>query len=158
LIPPEPLRRLLGVDLGDRRVGLAVGDESSGVVRPLATIRRGSLEEDARTLAHIVEEQRVAELVVGLPRNMDGSEGEQARRTREWAASIAEELRLPVSLRDERLTSEAAETAMGPAGRGRSGGPPSAVARGRRRARVDREAARLILEAELRHRAGMTSR
>lgn len=143
------MTRLLGLDVGERRIGLAVADTESGTVRPLATIRRSDLARDTRTLARICDEQRIDELVIGLPLNMDGSEGEQARSTRLWASALAEGLDQPISWRDERLTSEIAERRIGPAGSGSSGRPPSAAARNARRARIDREAAAAIVQSEL---------
>ncbi len=143
------MTRLLGIDLGERRIGLAVADTDTGVVRPLSTIRRGDAERDAATLGRVAAEQRVDELVIGLPFNMDGSEGTQAAVTREWAALVVVALRLPVAWRDERLTSEAAERRVGAARRGRSGGPPSSASRNAQRSRVDREAAAAIVQAEL---------
>jgi putative pre-16S rRNA nuclease len=144
--------RLLGIDLGERRIGVAVGD-TDGTARALAVLRRGSLEGDAAALAALAGEQRAAELVVGLPRNMDGSEGAMAAAARTWGAAISARSGLPVAYRDERLTSVAAEAGMPRPRRGRSGGPPSHAAQGRRRGRIDREAARLILQAELDERA-----
>lgn len=149
------MSRLLAVDLGERRIGLAYADERDGIVRPLATIRRGSAERDAAVIGRIVAEHRVDTLVVGLPSNMDGSEGAQAVLTRDWAAAMAARLGLPVCWRDERLTSVFAEAALGPPARGRTGGPPSKAASARRRAAVDREAARRILQAELDARTGV---
>ncbi len=146
------MSRLLGVDLGERRIGVAVGDTERRIVRPLAAIRRGTPESDAARIGRLIAEQAIDELVVGLPRNMDGSEGPQAHATRAWAGEIRLRLGIPVVWRDERLTSLAAETELGRARRGRSGGPPSRVGRQQRRAAIDREAARLIVEAELRAR------
>ena len=143
------MTRLLGVDLGARRIGVAMGDDVSGAVRPLATLRRGTLERDVTSLRRLVDEQRIGELVVGLPRNMDGSEGPQAAETRRWAEAVGAEVGVPVRLRDERLTSEAAEARLGRLPRGRSGGPPSGSRRSAYRAAVDREAAVGILQAEL---------
>jgi putative Holliday junction resolvase len=141
--------RLLGIDLGERRIGIAVGDVETGSVTPLTTIRRTQPERDARTLARLAQEQRVDELVVGLPLNMDGSIGAQANATRDWAAAIGEQCGLPVALRDERLTTEAAISRIGRPGRGRSGGPPSANASRSYRARLDRLAAATIVQAEM---------
>ena len=143
------MTRLLGVDLGERRIGLAVADTDSGAVRPLATIRRADPARDARTIERICTEQRTDEVVVGLPLNMDGSEGTQAAETRAWAAEIAPVLNRVIVWRDERLTSELAEGRMERASRGRAGGPPSSASRASRRARIDREAAAAILQAEL---------
>jgi putative Holliday junction resolvase len=144
---------LLGIDLGRRRIGIAVADDAGGASRALATLRRDTVERDVESLRRLVGEQRVGELVVGLPRNMDGSEGAQAAETRRWAEAVSAALGLPVCLRDERLTSETAEARMGRPPRGRSGGPPSARARSAYRAAVDREAALAILQAELDARA-----
>jgi len=85
---------------------------------------------------------------------MDGGEGLQATRTREWAEAVGEATGLTLRFRDERLTSERAERRIGPPGRGRSGGPPSAAQRDAYRARVDREAAALILQDEMDAMAG----
>lgn len=149
------MSRLLAIDLGERRIGLAVADTASGAVRPLATIRRADADRDARTISRFAREQGADELVVGLPLNMDGSEGVQAARTREWAAAIVDICGLRVAWRDERLTTESAERQAGAPGRGRCGGPPSAVARAAHRARIDRLAAAAIGRAELDARAAM---
>ena len=147
---PTSPGRLLGIDLGDRRIGIAVADPDSRIVLPQATLRRSRrVQDDAVVLARFAAEQRIAALVVGLPLDMDGSEGPQATRTREWAAAIADATSLPLRFRDERLTSVRAEARLGSAGRGSSGGPPSAARRDAYRARVDREAAALILQDEL---------
>jgi putative pre-16S rRNA nuclease len=147
------VRRLLGIDLGARRIGLAVGEVDGGEARGSGVLRRRSLEEDAAALGRLVREQGIAGLVVGLPRNTDGSEGPQAAATREWGAAVAALLCLPLSWRDERWTSQLAEANLGRVRRGRSGGPPSRAALSKRRAAVDQEAARLILQAELDARA-----
>ncbi|MEA2621721.1 MAG: putative pre6S rRNA nuclease [Chloroflexota bacterium] len=144
-----PKVRLLGADVGERRIGLAIGDPDSGVVRALTTIRRVSPAADAVTLRRLADEQGATELVVGLPLLADGSEGSQAALTRAWASSIEDSLGLPVVWRDERNTSQAAESRIGAARRGRSGGPPTAGAMRAYRARVDREAAASIVQAEL---------
>ena len=143
------MTRMLGIDLGERRIGLAVGDTATGSVVPLATIRRGEVERDARTILSISREQRIVELVVGLPLNMNGSAGAQAGATREWALVVAELTALPVSWRDERLTTEDAIGRAGRQSRGRAGGPPSAPARRAYSARLDRLAAAAIVQAEI---------
>lgn len=147
------MRRLLAIDLGVRRIGLAVGDVDGGEARGLGVLRRRSLDDDAAALGRLVLEQRIVGLVVGLPRNTDGTEGPQAAATREWGVAVAGLLRLPLAWRDERWTSQLAEANLGRVRRGRSGGPPSRQALSRRRAAVDQEAARLILQAELDARA-----
>jgi putative Holliday junction resolvase len=149
---------LLGIDLGERRIGVAAGDTITGAVKPLLTLRRGTPEEDASAIRRLCAERRAEAVVVGLPLNMDGSEGSQSERTRAWAAEVEPLVELPVVLRDERRTSEQAEARMGRAPRGRSGGPPSARARNAWRARVDREAAAAIVQRELDARANSEAR
>lgn len=140
---------LLGIDLGERRIGVAFADEGTGTAQPLTTLSRGRIEQDAAAITTLALERRAGVLVVGLPLDMDGGEGFQAVRTREWAAEIAARTGLPVRFRDERLTTERATERVGRTGRGRSGGPPSAGKRDAYRARIDREAAALILQDEL---------
>ncbi len=144
-----PVTGLLGVDLGERSIGLALGDPRSGRIVPVTTLRRGTPEQDASAIARICDERRAGSLVVGLPLSLDGSEGAQATATRAWAERVAGLLGLPVGFRDERLTTVRAEARLGPAPRGRSGGPPSAAARRSRKARLDQEAAASIVQAEL---------
>jgi putative Holliday junction resolvase len=152
------MTRLLGIDLGERRIGLAIADHDGGAV-PLATIRRGrDLDADVANLARILEEQRASELVVGLPLEASGDEGPQAQLTRAWGEAVAARLGVPLALRDERLTSHLAEQRVGPMKRGRSGGPPTAMQRDAYRARIDREAATIILQHELEARAAAGAR
>ena len=143
------MTRLLALDVGERRIGVALADTESGSVKPLTTIRRADATRDAATLARLAGEHGATELVVGLPLNADGSEGGQARTTRDWAADIATAVDLPICWRDERLTSERAESIAGRPARGRAGGPPSSAARNAYRARIDRLAAAGIAQAEL---------
>jgi len=148
--------RLLGIDLGERRIGLAIAEGDGAAPRPHSTLRRAATtDRDAAALAAVVAADRVDELVVGLPLEMSGSEGPQAAITRAWADAIAARLAIPITFRDERLTSHVAEDRLGPMKRGRSGGPPSRVQRDAYRARVDREAAAIILQDELDARAGL---
>ena len=144
------MTRLLGIDLGERRIGLAIAEPGAEPARPLATIPRAtSLVADAARLAAVVRDQRIDELVVGLPIEASGTEGPMAVAARTWAAAIGASLERPVHLRDERLSSHVAEGRLGSMPRGRAGGPPSKTQRDRYRARVDREAAAIILQDEL---------
>ena len=144
------MSRLLGIDLGARRIGLAVADSGIGGARPLATIgRAASIDADADAIGRVCREQDVIELVVGLPIDTRGDEGEMAVAARAWAAEIGSRLELPVTLRDERLSSFEAERRLGRMPRGRSGGAPSRSQRNAYRARIDREAAAVILQDEL---------
>ena len=143
---------ILGVDLGERRIGLAIAERDGLSARPLATISRArslAPADDATPLARIAREQRVAELVVGLPLEASGAHGPMAEAATAWAKAVAERLGLPMTMRDERLSSHLAESRLGPMPRGRSGGPPSRTQRDRYRERVDREAAAIILQDEL---------
>jgi putative Holliday junction resolvase len=147
--------RLLGIDLGERRVGLAIADDDGSGARPHSTLRRGGdLDADAQALAAVIDAEAVDALVIGLPLEASGDEGPQATLTRAWGDAMAERLGLRVTFRDERLSSHVAEARLGPMKRGRSGGPPSKTQRDVYRARVDREAAAIILQDELDTRAG----
>lgn len=143
---------LLGIDLGERRIGVAIADGPDVGARPLATVRRGrSVDADASTLGSLIGQHAIDELVVGLPLEAAGHEGPQAAATRAWVEELRTILgdRVRIVFRDERLTSHVAETRLGPMPRGRSGGAPSRQQRDAYRARVDREAAAIILQDEL---------
>ena len=142
--------RILGIDLGSRRIGLAVADAGIGIARPLATIGRGADDAaDATALARVCRDQGIIELVVGLPIEARGSEGEMAAGARIWAEAMRVATGLPVAMRDERLSSYEAEQRIGRMPRGRSGGAPTRAQRTAYKARVDREAASIILQDEL---------
>jgi putative Holliday junction resolvase len=144
-----PPRRSLGIDLGERRIGLALREESAAPRGLPTMMRRPTAAGDCERLRTIVTEGRVTELVVGLPLHSDGSLSPQATATLHWAADIANLLRLPVTFVDERYSSQRAEESLGRASRGSSGGAPGPARREARRAAIDREAARLILEDAL---------
>jgi putative Holliday junction resolvase len=142
----------LGIDLGERRIGVAIADGPDVGARPLQTLRRGrTIDADIAALEVLIQAHSIDALVVGLPIDAAGHEGSQAAATRAWADAVRAGLgsRVEISLRDERLTSHLAETRLGPMPRGRSGGPPSRQQRETYRARVDREAAAIILQDEL---------
>lgn len=128
----------MGLDPGSRRIGVAVSDGSGKIAMPKAVIdRTGASYIDE--LSAIVKESAVSEVVVGLPLNMDGSEGPSARSARDFAAEIEKELDLPVRLLDERLTTVSAQSSM------RSGGLTSREQKGK----IDKVAATLILQSFL---------
>lgn len=146
------MTRALGVDLGERRIGIAIVDGPGAGARPLTTLRRGRhIGLDADALLALIEGHAITELVVGLPLDAAGHEGPQAALTRTWVDDIRPRLRdhVTITLHDERLSSHVAETRLGPMKRGRSGGPPSRHQRDEYRARVDREAAAVILQDAL---------
>ena len=101
--------RILGVDFGDTRTGLAVSDISRFLASGIGYVSPGGIEKTANKVAEIAAEQRVGAIVVGLPKNMDGSEGFRAERCREFAVMLRERLEgVPVAMIDERLTTMSA--------------------------------------------------
>jgi len=95
----------LALDIGDKRIGLAVGSDDARLARPLRVFTRGSKEQDFQTIARVVQEVGAEALLVGLPLNMDGSEGPQAKRVRKYAERLRRRLNLPLHYHDERLSS-----------------------------------------------------
>ena len=104
-------QRLLGLDLGEKTIGLAISDSRLSIASPLETIRRRKFRDDAAHLAEVCEERRVGGLVLGLPVNMDGSEGPRCQSVRQFARNLGEiaGLALPVAFWDERLSTAAIE-------------------------------------------------
>jgi putative Holliday junction resolvase len=100
--------RYLALDVGDRRIGLAVGDDAHGLARPLRTLIRRSVVKDLAELKKVARDEKIDALVIGLPLTLRGDEGHQAERVRRFATA-SEELGLPVQLYDERHTSSEAE-------------------------------------------------
>ena len=133
------LMRILGVDPGKVRLGLAVSDELGLTAQGLPTWTSRGRPADLAHFRSLVEEWGVGEVVVGLPRNMDGTMGPQAEAARELARDLREALGLPVTLWDERLTTRAATRVLIEVG----------LSRRRRRDRVDAVAAALILQGYL---------
>ena len=126
--------RLLALDLGTRRVGVAVCDELRLTVRPLEAIERRSWKDLLRRVAEQVENFGAGGLVIGLPLNIDGSEGDAAKGAREIADKFRLSIKLPVYLQDERLTTEEARAQL------RASGKTLEIDQ-----RVDSEAAAIIL-------------
>lgn len=111
------MRCLVGIDYGEKRIGVAIGDMETRIATPKAVVEgRNDPTRDARRLADWGREAEAAAFVVGLPLNMDGSEGPQAALTRRFASELGRLSGLPVYLRDERLTSFAAGDALESAG------------------------------------------
>jgi putative Holliday junction resolvase len=133
------MARLLGLDVGERRVGVAISDPTGTVARPLTTIVRSSRQADFETVSQLVAEHEVEVVIVGLPLSLDGTEGPQARQTRRYAERMAERLAVPVAFWDERYSSAlAAEIQSGKRRRGR-----------RTRPGIDATAAAVILQSYL---------
>jgi putative Holliday junction resolvase len=138
------MARVLGIDPGGKRVGIAVSDPTGTVAQPLTWIAAEPEETLADRLTRLAREQEAEELVVGLPWRMDGSQGPEARSARQLARRLRHTSGLPVTLVDERLTSVAAERALISTGQTRQ----------RRRQLSDQVAAALILQGHLDSRAG----
>lgn len=102
--------RILGVDFGDTRTGVAVSDISRFLATGIGYISPGGIEKTADKIAQIAKEQKAGAIVVGLPKNMDGSEGFRAERCREFASLLFEKLerQIPIAMMDERLTTMSA--------------------------------------------------
>ena len=103
---------LMGLDLGTVTIGVAVSDRMRGVASPLETVKRKKFGVDAQALLAIVTERDIAGLVLGLPRNMDGSEGPRCQSTRAFARNLTQLTDLPITFWDERLSTVAAEKAL----------------------------------------------
>lgn len=128
--------RILTLDVGDKRIGVAISDPSQVLARSLKVIQRGSRQEDFAAVACLVEEYEVERVVVGYPRSLDGTVGEQAEKVERYATGLAKALTVPVLLWDERFSTVSAESLMREAGlRGK-----------KKRERVDAVAAAVILQ------------
>lgn len=110
-LPPK--RRLLGLDVGQKTIGLALSDPSLRVATPVSTIRRGKrFRDDAAALAAVIAERDIGGLIVGLPVNMDGSEGPRCQSVRQFAANVMEHIEIDVAFWDERLSTMAVTRTM----------------------------------------------
>lgn len=143
--------RYVGVDLGSKRIGLAISDANSGVVSPLSVIAATpSLERAAHAILDVVDEYGAGGVVIGLPLNMDGTEGPQAKLSKQLAEAIRKVARntsaasLEIHLHDERLTSHAADQRL----RDRD------LTRKKKKIRQDAVAAQILLESFIETRVG----
>lgn len=129
--------RYLAIDYGTRRTGLAICDASETIVSPLTVVH--GQEPLLKKIAQIVEDENVEAVVLGLPLNMDGSEGPQSQIVHKYAEKLRDHLHIPVYLQDERLSSFGAEEKLAPAN----------LSKGKMKERLDAVAAAEILEAFL---------
>ncbi|WP_425044167.1 Holliday junction resolvase RuvX [Primorskyibacter sp. S87] len=107
-----PMAALVGLDLGEKTIGIAVSDRIGAVASPLETIRRKKFGVDAEKLLAIISEREIGGILLGLPRNMDGSEGPRCQSTRAFARNLSRLTELPIGFWDERLSTVAAEKAL----------------------------------------------
>ncbi len=131
--------RYLAIDLGEKRTGLAVGDDITGIASPLDVIQTSSAEERFKAIARAIEDQGPAALVVGAPFNMDGTKSPGTQKAEAFAKELESRFKLTVHLFDERLTSAAADDQMAQSG----------LTHGQKKARRDALAAANILRAFL---------
>ncbi len=131
--------RYLAIDLGERRTGLAIGDDQLRIASPLTVIDTRSADERLARIIAAIDEHGPDGLVVGLPLNMDNSEGDAARQAKAFAEQLGQRLNLPVTLVDERLSSDAADEKMSQSG----------LTHGGKKARRDALAAAAFLQSFL---------
>ena len=150
-----PPARILGFDVGDRRIGLALSDELGYTAQPLFTLHRGKLRDDLKSIARVLRKHApVAEAVVGNPLYMSGDQSPQAARAQAFAQALRDEFALKVHLWDERLTTTEAHRHLDTLGHSRA---PNAEGVGRKNI-IDQVAAVLILQAFLEARANARAR
>jgi putative Holliday junction resolvase len=131
--------RWMGLDYGDKTIGVAVSDEFGWTAQALEVVRRKSQETDLARLQEIVREYEVSEIVLGLPKNMNASIGPRAQICLDFAEILKEKLQLPVHMWDERLTTVSAQRTLIEAD----------VSRKKRKLVIDKMAAALILQGYL---------
>ncbi|MBE3579619.1 MAG: Holliday junction resolvase RuvX [Caldanaerobacter subterraneus] len=132
--------RVLGLDVGDKTIGVAISDVSSTIAQGITTIRRKSFVEDAKAIEEIVKKYSVEKVVVGLPKNMNGSIGPQGEKVIKFGEKLREVLRIPVVFWDERLTTLQAERFLIEG---------VDMSRGKRKKVIDKLAATIILQSYL---------
>jgi putative Holliday junction resolvase len=140
--------RILGLDVGSKTIGMAVSDELELVANTLATLQRKGMEQDLRNLAAVIAEQEVGAIVVGLPKNMNGSLGPSAQMVLELVEELKRTVAQPVVTWDERLSTVAAEKALLEAD----------MSRKKRKKVIDQVAAVLILQGYLDSRVHLKNR
>ena len=131
--------RLLGVDLGSKTIGLAVSDPLLKIASPITTLKRSKLSSNAIEFSNIIKDYQIGGIIVGLPINMDGTEGPRVQATRDWSLDLARILSIPVAFWDERLSTVAVERMMLKAD----------MTRNKRAAKIDQAAAAYILQGAL---------
>ncbi|WP_420003108.1 Holliday junction resolvase RuvX [Arenibacterium sp. LLYu02] len=107
-----PMSALMGLDFGEKTIGVAVSDRMGGIATPLETVRRKKFTLDSGRLLEIIAGRDINGIILGLPRNMDGSEGPRCQSTRAFARNLSRVTELPISFWDERLSTVAAERAL----------------------------------------------
>ncbi len=104
--------RILALDVGNKRIGVALSDELNILAQPLYTIHRKGLERDIQEIVNIIKEKNVGTVIVGLPKNMDGTVGFQGEKTQKFAEILMQNIEIPLIMWDERLTTISARRIM----------------------------------------------
>jgi len=108
----SPMSALMGLDLGEKTIGIAVSDRMRTVASPLETVRRKKFTLDSARLLELVDDRELGGILLGLPKNMDGTEGSRCQSTRAFARNLSRLTELPIGFWDERLSTVAAEKAL----------------------------------------------
>ena len=133
------LMRIMGLDIGTRTIGIAISDELGITAQGLKTLRRKSMEEDFKEIAAIIRQFEIEEIIVGLPKNMDGTLGGQAEKVLKWMEALKDKIKIPVATWDERLSTVGASKILLEAD----------LSRSKRKKVIDKVAAVLILQGYL---------
>ncbi|KUJ82186.1 Holliday junction resolvase RuvX [Ruegeria profundi] len=107
-----PMTALIGLDLGEKTIGVAVSDRMRGVASPLETVRRKKFTLDSARLLEIIADREIGGVILGLPKNMDGTEGPRCQSTRAFARNLSRLTEVSIGFWDERLSTVAAEKAL----------------------------------------------
>lgn len=135
----RPNKRLLGLDVGEKTIGIAMCDAGWSIASPLETLKKGKLNDDLDALDEAIRQHHIGGLVIGYPLNMDGSLGARAQSVKQFARNLDKFLRIPLLLWDERLSTQAVNKAM----------LEGDLSRQKRKERVDKLAAAYILQGFL---------
>lgn len=151
IVAPEtlaslPKRRFLGLDVGEKTIGMAVSDMGGIIATPIKTIRRTKFSNDIKELSSYIEKEKPVAIVVGMPVNMDGTEGPRCQSTRQFAANVLKHIPLPITFWDERLTTVVVNRMMT---------EEADLSRARRAELVDKLAAAYLLQGFLDYLAGV---
>lgn len=135
----EDKTRSLGLDIGDRRIGVALSDQGGILATPLTVIERQDERQDTQAIIDIINQHQVKQVIIGLPRSMDGTIGEQAEKVKTFVQRLSRQTEVPVEFRDERLTTVSARRLM----------QAASVRRTKKKTRDDAIAAAIILQGYL---------
>lgn len=131
--------RVLGLDVGSKTIGVAISDEFGWTAQALEVIQRKGMSRDIERIKQVIKEYQVGNIIIGLPKNMDGKEGEQAKKVREFLETLQTKVNLPIKTWDERLSTVMAEKTL----------LEGDLSRAKRKKIIDKAAAQVILQGYL---------